>query len=170
MNESTFKEFYNRTYKPLRSYICRICKNPNEADDIVQESYLRFLQRPLETNDPAQMKTTIYTIATRLNIDRWKRKKRIEKWQLRSSHIEHFEIEEDIGNRTDMMQVFAKLNSKERSLLWLAYVDGHSHRDIGKILRMKENSVRVLLFRARSKLAKILKNQNIGEELQYETK
>ena len=136
----------------------------------MQESYLRFLQRPLETNDPAQMKTTIYTIATRLNIDRWKRKKRIEKWQLRSSHIDHFEIEEDIGNRTDMMQVFTKLNRKERSLLWLAYVDGHSHRDIGKILDIKENSVRVLLFRARGKLAKILKNQNIGEELQYETK
>ena len=79
MNESTFKEFYNRTYRPLRSYICSICKNPSEADDIVQESYLRILQRPLETNDQAEMKTTIYTIATRINIDRWKRKKTMEK-------------------------------------------------------------------------------------------
>ena len=126
MNESTFKEFYNRTYRPLRSYICRICKNPSEADDIVQESYLRILQRPLETNDQAEMKTTIYTIATRINIDRWKRKKTIEKWRMSNGKNEAFTIENSNGLSTDMMQVFEKLNSKERSLLWLAYVDGHN--------------------------------------------
>ena len=39
---------------------------------------------------------------------------------------EPFTIEDSIGLSSDMMQVFEKLNSKERSLLWLAYVDGHN--------------------------------------------
>lgn len=165
MDEPTFKEFYNRTYRLLWSYICRICNNPTEADDIVQESYLRFLQHPISTNDQAELKTYIYTIATRINIDRWKRKKTADKWRLFSDKKEHYEIEESIGLRSDMKQIFEKLNSKERSLLWLAYVDGYSHRSIAEILDLKENSVRVLLFRARSKLGKILKKQNIDEEV-----
>ncbi len=131
----------------------------------MQESYLRILQRPLESKDQAEMKTTIYTIATRINIDRWKRKKIIEKWRMSSVKNESFTIEDSIGLSSDMMQVFEKLNSKERSLLWLAYVDGYDHRSIGEILNIKENSVRVLLFRARGKLAKMLKKQELELEV-----
>ena len=49
-------------------------------------------------------------------------------------------------------------------LLWLAYVEGFDHREIALALRVNQKSVRVLLFRARKKLAGILTSQGIGPE------
>ena len=41
---------------------------------------------------------------------------------------------------------------KQRTLLWLAYVEEYSHREIAEILEISEGSVRVLLHRARGRL------------------
>ena len=53
---------------------------------------------------------------------------------------------------TDVERVFALLSIRERSLLWLAYVEGATHAEIARALDCGEKSVRVLLFRARKKM------------------
>jgi RNA polymerase sigma-70 factor (ECF subfamily) len=60
------------------------------------------------------------------------------------------------------MAVFARLKPQEQSLLWLAYVEGFDHREIAIALQLRERSVRVLLFRARRRLASLLGEQGIG--------
>ena len=47
-------------------------------------------------------------------------------------------------------------------MLWLAYVEGFSHNEVAEALSLSEKSVRVLLFRARKKLAGILTKKGIG--------
>jgi RNA polymerase sigma-70 factor (ECF subfamily) len=42
-------------------------------------------------------------------------------------------------------------------MLWLAYAQGSTHRDIAGIVGVKAASVRLLLFRARQKLATLLR-------------
>ena len=42
-------------------------------------------------------------------------------------------------------------------LLWLAYAQGESHRDIADTLGLKTGSIKLLLFRARRKLADVLR-------------
>lgn len=49
-------------------------------------------------------------------------------------------------------------------LLWLAYVEGASHREIAGSMGIGENSVRVVLYRARRRLAGILKGHGWGPE------
>ena len=44
-------------------------------------------------------------------------------------------------------------------MLWLAYVEGFSHREIATVLGMKTASIKLLLFRARRRLAAILRTQ-----------
>jgi DNA-directed RNA polymerase specialized sigma24 family protein len=44
-------------------------------------------------------------------------------------------------------------------LLWLAYVEGYSYREIAQMTDTKENSLKVQLFRARERMANILKAQ-----------
>ena len=60
------------------------------------------------------------------------------------------------------MRVFDQLKTQEQTLLWLAYVEGFDHREIAVALDLKEKSVRVLLFRARKKLAGMLSEQHLG--------
>jgi RNA polymerase sigma-70 factor (ECF subfamily) len=49
----------------------------------------------------------------------------------------------------------------ERSLLWLAHVEGLSHAEVAAALDVKPGSVRVLLFRARRALAGRLRDRGL---------
>jgi DNA-directed RNA polymerase specialized sigma24 family protein len=46
--------------------------------------------------------------------------------------------------------------------VWLAYVEGYEHKEIAEIVGVKPASVRVLLMRARKRLADFL-NENASE-------
>jgi RNA polymerase sigma-70 factor (ECF subfamily) len=54
----------------------------------------------------------------------------------------------------------AKLRPRDRSLLWLAYAHGSSHREIADTLGLKVASIKLLLFRARRRLATLLRRGN----------
>jgi RNA polymerase sigma-70 factor (ECF subfamily) len=53
----------------------------------------------------------------------------------------------------DVQRALAKLALRDRQLLWLAHVEGASHREVAAALGLGVASVRVLLFRARRRLA-----------------
>ncbi len=168
MEQTEFKAFYTRTSKPLWAYIYRICGDADLVGDLHQESYLRFLQKPPRDSGESQMRSYLYTIATRLNLDRWRRVKVHEKWQLGVAEKKNGKFEdpgEAVGLQADMAGVFSELKPKERALLWLAYVEEQPHRSIGEILGLKEKGVRVALFRARRKLTKILSKKGITTEV-----
>ena len=57
----------------------------------------------------------------------------------------------------------ARLRPREREMLWLAYAQGSSHRDIAGTVGVKVASVRLLLFRARRKLADLLRGERSPE-------
>jgi RNA polymerase sigma-70 factor (ECF subfamily) len=68
----------------------------------------------------------------------------------------------DLG--LDVSDTFGRLPPKQRTLLWLAYVEGYGHRDISRIMKVREGSVRVLLFRARSRFADVLRRAGFTKE------
>ena len=65
----------------------------------------------------------------------------------------------DRSKGDDMTEAFGELKPQQRSLLWLAYVEGFDHREIADAAGVKEKSVKVLLFRARKALAGILEGK-----------
>ncbi len=158
MDETIFEEIYEQTARPLWAYVSRISGNPTAADDILQETYLRFLNSPPRQNDLKEAKPYLYKIATNLVYDRFRKMKREggagnllpEKSEMM---IENFREE------LEMTQVFSRLKEQERALLWLAYVEGYEHREIARILKLNAMSIRVLLFRARRRLAQFLESE-----------
>jgi RNA polymerase sigma-70 factor (ECF subfamily) len=50
-------------------------------------------------------------------------------------------------------------------MLWLAYAEGASHREIADVLGLQPSSLKALLFRARRKLADLLGRPPIGGKL-----
>jgi RNA polymerase sigma-70 factor (ECF subfamily) len=161
LDEHTFQMFYRRTAGPLRAYAARVIGNAASADDIVQESYLRLVRSPPPTEDPQQLRAWLFRIASHLIVDQWRRG-RLE----RSQHDESVETRgvpgPDIALRLDMARVFEHLNPQQRQLMWLAYVEGADHREIAEALSLREASVRVLLYRTRRKLARLLREGGHG--------
>jgi RNA polymerase sigma-70 factor (ECF subfamily) len=59
--------------------------------------------------------------------------------------------------RADLDRAMGRLRPRERALLWLAYGVGQPHTEIADALGVKTGSVKPLLFRARRKLAGLLR-------------
>jgi RNA polymerase sigma-70 factor (ECF subfamily) len=56
----------------------------------------------------------------------------------------------------DFTRAMARLKPRERAMLWLAYAEGASHREIADVLGLRPTSLKPMLFRARRKLAELL--------------
>jgi RNA polymerase sigma-70 factor, ECF subfamily len=159
MDEAAFCALYQEIGPTLRSYIRRASGDAALADDILQETFYRFLRADLPALDEIQRKAYIYRIASTLISDHWRRLKRERRWSL--LRVFHSDAGEHAEHDGDAMRVFERLKTQEQALLWLAYVEGFDHREIASALQLKENSIRVLLFRARRKMAGLLGKRNI---------
>jgi RNA polymerase sigma-70 factor (ECF subfamily) len=160
MDERTFCAFYRETTPTLWSYIRRASGDSALADDILQETFYRFLRSDLPAMESFQMKGYLYRIANSLISDHWRRLKRERRWSL--ERIFRSEAGKSMDASGDTMRVYQKLKPQEQTLLWLAYVEEFDHREIASALELNEKSVRVLLFRARKKLAGMLSKLSIG--------
>jgi RNA polymerase sigma-70 factor (ECF subfamily) len=155
MDEPAFHVFYSETVRPLRAYVARVLGDVNQVDDIVQESFLKLLRMPAAPDDPRQLRPLLFRIASNLVNDDWRRRRRATK----AADAHTFESNRpnpDIALRLDMIRVFQQLNMQQRQMMWLAHVEGADHREIAAALGLREGSVRVLLHRARRKLASLL--------------
>ena len=102
-------------------------------------------------------------IASNLLRDRWRHGKVHRRW-LEPQLCEAREAlptttDPDLG--LDMERHLRELRPRDRALLWLAYVEGYSHREIADILGLGEASIRVLLSRARGRLADQLRREDL---------
>lgn len=160
LDEDAFAAFYKRSAAGLWQYLRRLAASESVADDLMQESFIKFLnveagRLPTEAR---QRTAYLYRIATNLLRDRWRREKREEGWltQLLFSRQTSHQSVAGVDLKMDLDTALAGLKRQDRALLLLAYVEGYDHREIAEILGLKPGSIRVLLFRARKKLVDVL--------------
>lgn len=158
MDDAIFEKIYEETARPLWAYTARVSGSTTAADDILQETYLRFLKSPPREAALEQAKPYLYKIATNLVYDRFRRLKRESAREIVLSQKSDL-MAETFAGETEMAQVFSQLKEQERALLWLAYIEGYDHGEIAGILKLNKLSIRVLLFRARRKLAGLLEGE-----------
>jgi RNA polymerase sigma-70 factor (ECF subfamily) len=161
-DEQSFDAFYARTVTPLRAYVTRVLGNAAAADDIVQETYLRFLKAAPDTEDPNQLRAFLFRVASNLTVDYW-RHQRLERGTENQDEALRTTSPPDVPLEIDFRRVFARLRPQQRAMMWLAYVEGAEHRDIAAALGLREGSIRVLLHRARQQLAKLIR-ERAGDE------
>lgn len=161
MDNEAFAAFYQRSARLLWAYLVRVSGDPALAEDLMQESYVRFLcasgAPSLSADGESAAKLYLFRIATNLMHDHWRRP--------RAASIE--EAPEELfaaqgGTAQTDSQILLgpalrQMKPRERQLLWLAYAEGYSHREIAAVTGLASASIRLLLFRARRKIAALLR-------------
>ena len=164
LNESEFQDLYRRHARPLWGYLYRLTGSTADADDLLQEAFCRMLAAPLATREDSELRAYLFRVATNAATDLWRRggrgTRRAETLDagvaVAAGHGDQAAL------KHDMARTFRELKPQERVLLWLAHVEGTEHRDIAAALGLKAASVPVLLFRARRKLAGLLRKKGYG--------
>ena len=166
IDEKKFASFYEQTKHALWLYVAGMMREDSRADDIFQETYIRFLQSNVEHKSEVHMKSYLYRIATNLMRDHWRKQKRERRWFApeeenapSKSDANSIELQHDLSSALDC------LAPQQRSMVWLAYVEEYSHKEIAEMLNLREKSVKVLLYRAKQKLGKLFKRKGITPEM-----
>jgi RNA polymerase sigma-70 factor (ECF subfamily) len=161
MDQETFRGLYDRTARPLWAYLFRRTNDAELAHDLLQETYYRFLRTRVVYESESHRKNYLFRIARNLANDI--HRQRHEHVELSEEHIalpsKNADADRQTAHRTDLSRAMAKLKPRQRDALWLAYAEGSSHEEIAQVLGLKAASIKLILFRARRKLAAILRGE-----------
>ncbi len=164
-NTSAFSYFVE-TYQDMAITIAyRICGNMQDAEDAVQESFVKAYRNLHSFRADSKFSTWLYrivynTAVTASQSKMWLTDSTVELSEVQATS--DFDTEKQIADaeRTEMVQnVLNKMPKGEALLLTLYYLEDNAVKDIAKITGLNESNVKVKLSRAR-KLFKELLNSN----------
>jgi RNA polymerase sigma-70 factor (ECF subfamily) len=160
MTEEAFRAFYDRTARSVWAYLMRLTGDPAMADDLLQEAFYRFLRADATHENEAHRRNTLFKIATNLARDAHRRRRVMRFFVTEPVDVASGEDAAGRYERTsDVTRAMQTLKPRDRAMLWLAYAEGSSHQEIAGVLGLKTASVKLMLFRARRRLAALLGRQ-----------
>jgi RNA polymerase sigma-70 factor (ECF subfamily) len=157
MDEEEFRAFYERTSRLVWAYLTRLTGDRQSADDLLQETYYRFVRAQGTFENDDHRRNLLFRIATNLANDAFRRgvhRKTVSLDDVEPPRVDG--VAERAEGRTDLARAIAQLTEGQREMLWLAYAHGSSHAEIADAMGLKTASIKLLLFRARRKLAHLL--------------
>jgi RNA polymerase sigma-70 factor (ECF subfamily) len=171
MDSDAFAGFYERSARSLWAYLARVGGDPALADDLMQESYVRFLCAAWPESHPDEGEVAarryLFRIATNLLRDHWRRPRTASLEDIPEEFFAAAANSAQADSQAMLGPAMARMRPRERQLLWLAHAEGYSHREIAQVTGLASASIRLLLFRARRKIARLLREQDLqpGREL-----
>jgi RNA polymerase sigma-70 factor (ECF subfamily) len=154
-NTSAFAYFVE-TYQDMAMTIAlRICGNRQDAEDIVQESYLKAFRNLHSFRSDSKFSTWLYRIVYNTAITHTRARmwtadygKEAEEVPALSSDNPELQMEE-AEKKEVVTEILDRMSKGDALLLTLYYMEDHSVKEVAKITGLNESNVKVKLFRAR---------------------
>ncbi|MBR6968541.1 MAG: RNA polymerase sigma factor [Ruminococcus sp.] len=129
----------------------RICllslRNTADAEDVVQETFIKYVQKSPDCNDSGHEKAWLITVATNKCRDmlRYRSRHMTESEELLNSYAVE---KEDSG----ILEALMELKDKYRIILTLHYVEGYKTEEIAELTGISPSAVKMRLSRGRKLL------------------
>ncbi len=153
-SEEEIKELVEK-YSSLifRISYCILC-NPTDAEDAVQETFLKYMTKAPEFNDEEHKKAWLIKVASNIS-------KNMLMFRLRRETVNIYDIE-NIGvdrNDYETFEMIMSLPPKLKVVLTLYYVEGYKSKEIAEIIGISEEAVRKRLQKGRDLLRKEIEGE-----------
>lgn len=148
-----------------------VTRNSAEAEDIVQETFLRVLKHQNKLYEIRDTRVWLVRIAWNLSLDRKRRGKTRPETEdiadlVRTLPSSELRADEEVIAAQEHARVLAlidRLPAKERQALLLSALEELSTAEIADICSTTESSIRSRIFRARRELSDMLSKQRSGQ-------
>lgn len=162
MDSEAFAGFYERNARSIWAYLARVSRDPALADDLMQESFIRFLAAAHPEDGEVAARRYLFRIATNLLLDHWRRPQSSSIDEVPEHFLAAYSATAQSDSQAMLGPAMAQMRPRDRQLLWLAYAEGYSHHEIAEVTGLASTSIRLLLFRARRKIARLLRQQPVN--------
>ena len=170
-DQKAYEALLARHNKAIFHVVMKIVRNREEAQDLVQETFMKAFNALASYRSEYRFSTWLYKIAANCAID-FVRKKRIEALSLdkpietRDGRVE-FEVpdsswdpEQDLVRKQKLKSIEEAIDSlpdKYREVIIFRHQDDKPYEEIADILKVPVGTVKARIFRARELLKKKLK-------------
>ena len=164
MEPDQFDRFVERHQHSLINYLTHLTYSRERAEEIAQDAFVRFYKSSSKCgDDERRLAPYLFRIATNLVRD-LRRRPHADETSISgaadAADPRAGDVAAAAARRVDLSRAMTRLKPRERDLLWLAYAQGSSHDEIAAALGLKTSSIKMLLFRARRRLAALLQETN----------
>lgn len=154
--QARFADAYERYAKDIQRFCMSKGKNKQEAEDLMQETFLRTWKYLLDGNNVDDLKAFLYRVVENMIVDASRRKKELSLDVLQEQGFDpSHEPVDRLSQSIDVQQIILSADKKrDHNLLVMRYVEGLRPVDIATRIGVKPNVVVVQLHRAVQKLMK----------------
>ncbi len=153
-------ELYELHRRRALSIARRIVKDSDEAEDVVQDVFVRLFSRDVNFDGNAAPTTWLHRVMVNSSINSLRASKRRGTLECPLAG-DHDPLTQTIDKEqhTRLLQAIDTLSEQHRMVVTLRDVRGYSYPEIARMLGLPEGTVKSALNRARARLAKALQRQ-----------
>ncbi len=149
-----FKELYEQTYKPLYAFLLSYTQNREDAQDLLQDTFLQILKNCHQYQERGNPMAWMMTIAKNQFLSHCRK---IKADTLNYEDLEHelgFDAMGNADNRLMLEKMFALLSEEDRNLIILHDISGLKYKEIAELLELPIGTVLSRYHRGIRKLQK----------------
>ncbi|MBA3824608.1 MAG: RNA polymerase sigma factor [Ktedonobacterales bacterium] len=146
-----FEAFFYAYERRITGYLCRMTGDDQTGLDLSQETFVQAWKHFDHLNVPAAAKAWLFRVATNLALRHIEQQKRFPRASWDESLPGASDPGSRVGLRDSVQRVLALLPPKQRSVLLLYEIQGLSCAEIGRLLGMSREAVKVALWRGRER-------------------
>jgi RNA polymerase sigma-70 factor, ECF subfamily len=166
-DQAAFATLVRSTYRRAYALAFRLVRDSFEAEDVVQEAYLRMFRSMEGFREEAKLETWMHRIVTNVAITRLRSRGRSN--ELLSDEVPEpvpFELSDaGVAVRDQLEGALDRLPAGQRTVVVLKDVYGLSCREIADELEIQEGAVKVRLHRARKRLREEIAEEDLADEM-----
>jgi RNA polymerase sigma factor (sigma-70 family) len=165
-DRSAFQELYNLYAKAMFNISLRILNNRNEAEEILQDSFLKVFAKIDSYDKTYAFGAWLKRIVINGSLDVLKKRKVnfVSLDEAHYSHEEDSEEDESLYEIEMLKRCIAELPDGFRAVLTLFVFEEQSHKEIAALLNISEGTSKSQYNRAKKKLIELVKNNTVSHE------
>jgi RNA polymerase sigma-70 factor (ECF subfamily) len=150
---SAYEDLYRQEGARMKSLACNLLGSQADAEDAVQEAFLKIHRNIGGFREQARFTTWIYRVLVNACYDLGRqRKRRLEREQGPIAALAA-----DVSMRVALDSALGQLTERHRTVFLLAEVEGFGHTEIAQIMDTSEGNSRYLLWQSKRQLQELLK-------------
>ncbi|MGD6815713.1 RNA polymerase sigma factor SigX [Metabacillus sp. 84] len=176
--EEAFQTLYENYHQDLFQFLFYMVKDREQAEDLVQEVYIRVLKSYEKFEGRSSEKTWLFSIARHVAID-WFRKQKtikqrlIEKFDWDQNQVrDESPLPDEIALQNEQVQwIYQSLDActiDQKSVVIMRYIQGYSIQETARALKWSESKVKTTQHRAIKALKKSMAHLSGKEGAEHE--
>lgn len=152
MEAGTFEQIVDRYYADLYRFGLRLARNPDDACDLVQQTFAIFAVKGGQIRDPAKARQWLFTTLYREFLSQSQKSRRLVSLDDTVAEQPAGVTDSCAARQADtagVLEALATLDDAHRAVLTLFYLKEFSYRDIAEILGVPMGTVMSRLARAK---------------------